>query len=71
LEIEDFIAIPDLVAGALCETLDQLRQANLRVTPRIALSKPRVTKKTDIICAWIGQTDHQLKKIGVVTCLPD
>jgi hypothetical protein len=26
LEIEDFVAIPDLVAGALCETLDRLNQ---------------------------------------------
>ncbi len=49
LEIEDFVAIPDLVAGALCETLDQLRQANLKVTPRVALNKPNVTKKTDIL----------------------
>lgn len=39
LEIEDFIAIPDLAAGALCETLDQLRHSNLKVTSKIALKK--------------------------------
>lgn len=66
LEIEDFLAIPDLVAGALCETLDQLRQSNLKVTPQIALKKPKVTRKTDVICTWIGQTHRPLRKVGVV-----
>jgi len=56
LEIEDFISIPDLVAGALCETLDQLNLSNLRITPKIVLGKPDVRKKTDIICDWIGKT---------------
>ena len=39
LEIEDFVSIPDLVAGALCETLDRLNQADLRVTSKIILNK--------------------------------
>jgi hypothetical protein len=66
LEIEDFLAIPDLVAGALCETLDRLNQANLRVTSKIILKKPKVQAKTDIICGWIGKTICPLKKFGVV-----
>ncbi len=66
LEIEDFVAIPDLVAGALCETLDQLSLANLRITPKIALNKPNVKDKTNIICEWIGKTICPLKKFGVV-----
>lgn len=66
LEIEDFVAIPDLVAGALCETLDQLGLANLRITPKVALNKPDVKEKTNIICEWIGKTICPLKKFGVV-----
>lgn len=66
LEIEDFIAVPDLVAGALCETLDQLNISNLRVTSKLILKKPNVTKKADIICEWIGKAACPLKKFGVV-----
>jgi hypothetical protein len=66
LEIEDFISIPDLVAGALCETLDRLSQAGLRVTSKVALRRPDVTKKTNIICAWISNTACPLKKFGVI-----
>jgi len=66
LEIEDFIAIPDLVAGALCETLDRLHQADIRVTSRVILNKPKVNAKTNIICEWIGKTVCPLKKFGVV-----
>lgn len=66
LEIEDFLAIPDLVAGALCETLDRLNQANLRVTSKRILNKPKLQAKTDIICEWIGKTICPLKKFGVV-----
>lgn len=66
LEIEDFVAIPDLVAGALCETLDELNLLNLRVTSKIVLKKPTVKRKTDIICEWIGKTVCPLKKFGVV-----
>jgi hypothetical protein len=65
LEIEDFIAIPDLVAGALCETLDQLSQRGIRVTPGLVLNRPKVKEKTNIICAWIGQTACPLKKFGI------
>lgn len=50
LEIEDFVAVPDLIAGALCETLDQLNQANLKIISQIALNKPEVTEKTNFIC---------------------
>lgn len=66
LEIEDFVAIPDLVAGALCDMLDQLNQAGLKVTPRVALNKPVVREKTNIICEWIGKAVCPLKKFGVV-----
>lgn len=66
LEIEDFIAIPDLVAGALCETLDRLNQTAKRVTPNVILNKPEVKEKTNIICEWIGQTVCPLKKFGIV-----
>ncbi|OBQ33149.1 MAG: hypothetical protein AN485_19500 [Anabaena sp. MDT14b] len=66
LEIEDFVSIPDLVAGALCETLDRLNQADLRVTSKIILNKPEVQAKTNIICEWIGKTICPLKKFGVV-----
>jgi hypothetical protein len=65
-EIEDFIAIPDLVAGALCETLDQLNLADLRVTSKVILKKPKVKEKTNIICEWLGKTICPLKKFGVV-----
>jgi len=66
LEIEDFAAVPDLVAGALCETLSKLAQANLRVTPKIILNRPRVSKKTNLICEWISKHQCPLKKFGVV-----
>ncbi|MGE5549168.1 MAG: hypothetical protein ACM3ZC_01380 [Bacteroidota bacterium] len=65
LEIEDFVAIPDLVAGALCDMLDQLNQAGLRVTAKLAL-RSVVREKTNIICEWIGKTICPLKKIGIV-----
>ncbi|RJP54849.1 MAG: hypothetical protein C4583_01655 [Anaerolineaceae bacterium] len=66
LEIEDFIAVPDLVAGALCETLDQLNISNLRVASNLILKKPNVTDKANIICEWIGKMACPLKKFGVV-----
>jgi hypothetical protein len=66
LEIEDFLAIPDLVAGALCETLDQLKQSGLRVTSKIILNHPEVKDKTNIICEWIGKSICPLKKFGIV-----
>ena len=66
LEIEDFAAIPDLVAGALCETLDCLGNSGLQVTSKIALNKPKVTAKTDLIGEWMCKTKCPLKKFGVV-----
>jgi len=66
LEIEDFAAVPDLVAGALCEALDRLAKAGLRITPRVALQKPSVSEKTDIICEWVGKPRCPLKKFGIV-----
>jgi hypothetical protein len=66
LEIEDFVAIPDLVAGALCETLDQLNEAGLKVTSKVVLNKPEIREKTDIICKWIAKTACPLKKFGIV-----
>lgn len=66
LEVEDFLAIPDLVAGAICETLDQFNQADLRVTSKVILNKPDVKAKTDMICQWIGNDTCSLKKFGVV-----
>jgi hypothetical protein len=65
LEIEDLVAIPDLVAGALCETLDALSEKGQHVTPRIDLSKPEVSRKADKICEWIGQTGSPLKQFGL------
>jgi len=66
LEIEDFAAVPDLVAGALCETLSKLAQAGLRVIPKIILNRPNVSKKTNLICEWINKHQCPLKKFGVV-----
>lgn len=66
LEIEDFVGIPDLVAGALCETLDQLNQAGVKVASKVVLNKPEVKEKTAIICEWIAKTVCPLKKFGVV-----
>lgn len=66
LEIEDFASVPDLVAGALCETLDRLAEANVRITPKLVLTKPNVSKKTNAICEWIGKERCPLKKFGVV-----
>jgi hypothetical protein len=65
LEIEDLVAIPDLVAGALCEVLDTLSEHGQHVTPRIVLKKPGVSKKTDLICEWMGKTRCPLKNFGV------
>ena len=66
LEIEDFASVPDLVAGALCETLSKLAKTNLRVTPKVALNPPSVSRKTDLICQWIGKHQYPLKKFGEV-----
>lgn len=66
LEIEDFVAIPDLVAGALCDMLDTLSKTGIRVTPRLTLNKPAVRAKTNTICEWIARTGCPLKKCGVV-----
>jgi hypothetical protein len=66
LEIEDFAAVPDLVAGALCETLSKLAQSGHRITPKIVLNRPHVSKKTNLICEWISKHQCPLKKFGVV-----
>jgi hypothetical protein len=66
LELEDFASVPDLVAGALCETLDRLAQTNLHVTPKVVLNRPKVSKKTDLICQWISKHQCPLKKFGIV-----
>lgn len=65
LQLEDFIAIPDLVAGAICETLDALSERGLQITSKITFKSPQVSKKTDQICGWIGQTRIPLKQFGV------
>jgi hypothetical protein len=65
LEIEDLVAIPDLVAGALCELLDTLSEKGQHITPRILLNNPGVSRKADLICGWIGKTHCPLKKFGV------
>ena len=65
LEIEDPVAIPDLVAGALCELLDVLSKKGLHVTSRVVLTRPPVSKKTDLICEWISNTSCPLKKFGL------
>jgi hypothetical protein len=66
LEIEDFVAIPDLVAGALCDLLDELSRRGIRITPKVALRRPALREKTNTICEWIGNTRCPLKKFGVV-----
>ena len=66
LEIEDFAAVPDLVAGALCETLGRLVESNLRVASKVVLNRPKVSSKTDLICQWIGRHQCPLKKFGIV-----
>lgn len=65
LELEDYLAIPDLVAGAICETLDTLREGGYVITPRIAFERPGVSGKADLICDWIGETRNPLKQFGV------
>ena len=66
LQLEDLLSISDLVAGAICETLDALSEGGQNVTPRIAVRKPSVGRKTDLIGRWIGQTENALKQFGVV-----
>jgi hypothetical protein len=66
LELEDFASVPDLVAGALCETLDKLAKTSLHFTPKIVLTRPKVSKKTDLICQWISKHQCPLKKFGIV-----
>lgn len=66
LEIEDLVAIPDLVAGAFCEMLDALSESGQVVTPRITLKKPVVSRKTDLICASVAHSQSRLKQFGVV-----
>jgi hypothetical protein len=66
LEIEDFVSIPDLVAGAICETFDRLSQNKLHITSKITIFLPKVKNKTSIICEWIAKTVCPLKKIGIV-----
>ncbi|MDR3750775.1 MAG: hypothetical protein P4K94_04740 [Terracidiphilus sp.] len=63
--IEDLAAIPDLVAGALCELLDTLSEKGQRITPRVDLTHPAVSGKTDMICEWIGKIHCPLKKFSV------
>ena len=65
LEIEDLVAIPDLVAGALCELLDALSEKGQHIVPRILLNDLGVSRKADLICGWIGKTRCPLKKFGV------
>lgn len=64
--IEDLAAIPDLVAGALCELADALTEKGQYITPRISLNHPAVSRKTDLICEWIGKINCPLKKFGVI-----
>ena len=64
-ELEDYLAIPDLVAGAICETLDTLSESGQVITPKIDLKRPIVSRKADLICRWIGETRNPLKQFGV------
>lgn len=66
LEIEDFISIPDLVSGAICETLDRCRENDLRVATKIMINMPKVSRKTNLICDWLGKIYCPLQKFGVV-----
>lgn len=66
LELEDYLAIPDLTAGAICEMLDSLCEKGEAITPRIALMPPAMSKKSNLICGWIAETKNHLKQFGVV-----
>ncbi len=65
LQLEDFTSVPDLVAGAVGETLSALAASGLHVTGGVCLDRPRVSGKTDVICQWLAR-ESSLGKIGVV-----
>lgn len=64
LDLEDLVAIPDLMAGATCELLDRLAINGMRVASHLALTPPKVTRKTDFICSWAAQ-QQRLRKFAV------
>jgi hypothetical protein len=67
-EMEDLCAIPDLIAGALAESLNVLDGTNT-IPPAglyVPLSISLISCKTQIISQWISKKQYPLKKMNCV-----
>lgn len=62
--IEDFCAIPDLVAGALTEVLSKYKQQGIWISKDLIVPKPKsVSNKSTKIMNWLSDKQYSLKKL--------
>jgi hypothetical protein len=63
-DVEDFVAVADLAAGALCEVLNAYLKGGVLPTPGLFLPPPiRLDKKALNILNWFSDCAHSLKRL--------
>lgn len=59
---EDLAAIPDLVAGSVCETMSVILKHYGRIPAVPTVLETRTSKKSDLIMSWFFGSQNRLKK---------
>jgi hypothetical protein len=63
-DIEDFVSIADLSAGALCDALNAYSRANVQPSPNVILPPPfDLQKKALNVLNWFSDRRHSLKRL--------
>jgi hypothetical protein len=63
-DLEDFVAIPDLASGALCDVVSELKlSGGLPASEIIQLLGPNLQPKAKAITAWLSEDGHPLRRL--------
>ena len=65
-QLEDYIAIPDLIAGSLSEQLNLSLSESDNLGDIFWIYRPDMSHKTQIITSWFSNISCSLKKLFVV-----
>jgi hypothetical protein len=63
-DVEDFVAVADLAAGALCDVLNTYSRAGIKLTPDLILPPPDgLGRKARTVLNWFSDRGHFLKRL--------
>ena len=63
MQIEDFLSVPDLIAGAISEQLEVKRNDPKELSTVFWVNRPDQTDKSNIINWWLADSTKQLKRL--------